>query len=135
VAPRPGIVIFVALWNFVWAFLEAVAGLMAVLGLVFGNFLAMSEEVARRWASAYPGEAGMLLFNFAAFFAAVLFLGLAIGTVFLGIGVLRGRSWAWYTQVVVSIFGLLAPPVGTAVSILVLILFFQKPVRDFFRIV
>ena len=78
-------------------------------------------------------------------FAAAAFFSLMTFFLVLGIGLLKGKKFAWYLQVAVSILGLLSVPLtllwsvftlpfGAILNIIILVFFFQPRVRDFFKV-
>jgi hypothetical protein len=69
-------------------------------------------------------------------FAVVLLAAAALAAflLVLGIGLLKGRKWAWYTQIVLSVLHLMNFPIGTIFSVLILILFFQEKTRERFGV-
>lgn len=130
----PGIVIFVAVLNFISAFFFAIFSALCTVALVFGNVLGISEYLVSKM-SEYPQTAhftaGMNLvftiallicFSFAVFFALV------------GVGLLKTHRLAWYFQIALSVLGLIGFPFYTILNALILVMFFQNNVRDHFRV-
>ena len=66
-------------------------------------------------------------------FFAVSFLFLLF-FLFLGLGLLKGKRLAWYFQIAMSTIGILGFPIGTILNGAILVLFFQAPIRDYFKV-
>lgn len=164
-APRrtPGVVIFVAILNFVGAaiFLFFTVFLAVVVPTILGVYKAILDKAtaeANQAIAGLPGAAFPPILNFYQFWmeklsqygaeaaapllALKLFLGIGIlVSMFfvalnfaVGIGLLRGVKFFWYLQIVLSVLGLLSFPLGTAINALILIFFFQSNVRSFFKV-
>jgi hypothetical protein len=70
-------------------------------------------------------------------FAAGLLCWLIFGIIALvyfiiGIGLLKGKGWARIVAIILAIIGLANFPLGTIISILILIYLFKSDVKDFF---
>ena len=144
VRKKPGIVIFVAVINFFWAAFFLMLSVFFALAIVFGAAWGVDGYVSHQMAqySASP--------NFSYGLAIVLgvvsafFFVLALFFLTLGVGLVRGKAYAWYMQVAMStlgllglplsVTGLLVLPLGAVINIAILIIFFQNPVRNYFRI-
>lgn len=130
----PGTVIFVAVLNFVLAFLSfSVAGVWGAL-LLFGRMMRIQHGAAARMDQVIP-EVDWL-FGLNVLFILMFVTGVLFFLYFLvlGMGLLRGKALAWYFEIATCILGLFLVPLGTALSIVILVLFFQGPIRDFFNI-
>ncbi len=141
---RPGFVIFVAVVNFFWAALFFMLCLFMALAIVFGVVWGMDRVVSQMMAqySSTPNFS----YGLAIFFgvASSLFFVVACSFLAVGIGLVRGKAYAWYLQVAMStlgllglplsVTGLLVLPLGAVFNIAILILFFQNSVRSYFRI-
>lgn len=125
----PGIVLFAVVLNFIAAAFWAVMLVIAAIGIVTGNAVGL-QPLAERVSQAGSAFAINFFFGVLAFFFA-LFLTFSF---YVGLGLLKGQKLAWYLQVAVSIVGLLAFPVGTVLNGLILVFFFQAPVRTHFKI-
>ena len=74
----------------------------------------------------------------------MLFFMIASFFLMLGIGLVRGKKFAWYLQIAVStmgllglplsVTGLLLLPLGALLNVAILVLFFQNPVRSYFKV-
>ncbi len=127
----PGIVLFAAILNFVGALAAAVMVFLGILGLFSGG---VADAVSQRLEAA--ASQAPLAFGTAFVFAFLLILGL-VGLVFsllVGVGLLRGRKFAWFIQVILSVFGLLGFPVFTVINALILVFFFQSRTREYFKV-
>jgi hypothetical protein len=146
--PRtPGVIIFAAILNFISAFVFLAAALVALLAAIFGNVLGIYDLMSRSIAQYAPSP------NFSyglVFLCAIFFLlFLAIGSFFaaVGAGLLKAKKFAWYSQVSLSIFGLVGFLSGSAFSLVLpvlplsavlngvlLVFFFRNRVRDYFKV-
>lgn len=130
----PGIVIFVAVLNFIASFfLFLLAGVSAML-LALGNAASFYNEVTSRINQVYSQynlSMGMNLL-----FGILLMGGLAFAVFYLliGVGLLKGQKLAWYFQIALSAFGLLGFPLGTVINAIILIFFFQQNIRTYFKV-
>jgi len=142
---KPGIVIFIAILQFFSAALFFLIGLFSVLALVFGARWGIDDYVSKQVAQYSP--TANFSFGVTVIFgaAAAIFLSLMVFFLTLGIGLLKGKKFAWYLQVAVSIFGLLTVPfaflwniftlpLGAVLNVVILVFFFQTRVRDFFKV-
>lgn len=130
----PGIVIFVAILNFITAaFLFLLAGLCLAV-LIFGNILSLYEFVSKQ-ITQVSGQATLGVGLNVIFGTALIFgLAFALFYLFVGLGLLKGRKLAWYFQVALSAIGLLGFPLGTILNGLILVFFFLPNTRAYFRI-
>ena len=134
-APRtPGIVIFVAVLNFISMTFFILLALFAVTILIFGNVIGvyqyMTDQIAHYSPELKLGLGlnviiGMLLF------VSVLF---SLFHLLTGIGLLKGKKIFWYIQIALSVLGLLGFPIATILNTVILVFFFQTTVRDYFRV-
>ena len=131
---KPGIVIFVAILNFfsaaAWFFGAALFTALLVFGNAIGFYQTITTRLQERLASRNLSVGLNAVFSF----FLVLGLFFAIYHLLLGIGLLKGKSAAWYVQIVAAIIGLILIPYGTVMSILILIFFFQSNVRNYFKV-
>ncbi len=133
--PRvPGPVIFVAIMDFLSVSFMGMLSLVALIALIFGNVMGLYDLVTSqmdRYMNAPNYSYGITFI-----FGALLFMCLSFVLFFvlLGIGLLKGKKAAWYTQVVLCVLGLFAFPFGTILNGVILFLFFRQPVRDFFKV-
>ena len=131
----PGIVIFVAVLNFLSSILFFLFTALSLAVLVFGNIMGIYEFVQSRISHFYTAPA-----NFSLGVNVLFGIFLAVSVFFLfffvlvGIGLLRGKKIAWYFQVALSVMGLLGFPFGTLLNVVILIFFFQSSVRDYFKV-
>ena len=133
-ARKPGVIIFVAVLNFISAAMMSALFLFSLLGLFFSSALGVMAKVSQR-ISEYAASANMT-FGVTFIFAALFFISAAFLIFFLwvGIGLLRGSKAAWYFQIGLSILGLLSIPFGTVLNAIILVLFFRPPVRNYFKV-
>ncbi len=142
---KPGIVILIAILQFFSAAFFLLLGLFSVLALVFGARWGIDDYVSKQVAHYSPNA--NFSYGVTVIFGAATGLFVALMTFFLvlGIGLLRGKKFAWYLQVAVSIFGLLTVPLtlpwgiltlhlGTILNVLILVFFFQPSTREFFKV-
>ena len=134
--PRtPGVVIFTAVLNFIAAFFAFLAAGVSVAGIFFGNAMGIAEKINRQLSEYSIPSVNLssgLTFFFVLLF--VLCLTMAITSLIVGRGLLKGKKWTWYVQVASSVIGLLGFPFWTLMNAVLLFLFFQKPVRDYFKV-
>ena len=130
----PGIVIFVAVLNFLSSGVFFVLSVLSTVVLIFGNVMGIYDFVTRQITQHYQTPNVSLGFNFV--FAGFLVVSLVFMLFFVmvGVGLLKGKRLAWYFQVALSVMGLLGIPFGTILNIVILIFFFQSPVRDYFKV-
>ncbi len=142
---KPGIVIFAAILQFfssaLFFFVSVISGLAIFFGSQWGIDQVVHEQMAQ-YANQPNFTYGLtILFSV----ALILFLGIAIFFLLLGIGLLAGKKFAWYLQVAMSILGLLSMPLtmmwnifvlplGAIINIAILVLFFQQRVRSYFKV-
>jgi len=141
---KPGIVILVAIPNFIFAaFFLMWAGFMA-LAIVFGAAWGVDTYVSQQmsqYATSPNFSYGLAwLFGGAAAFCLII----AMYFILLGVGLLGGKKFAWYLQVATSTVGLLGLPLGVTgifllplsaiINIVILVLFFQPRIRDYFKV-
>lgn len=142
---KPGIVIFIAIMQFFSATLFFLLGLFSVLALAFGASWGIDDYVSKQVAQYSP--TANFSYGVTVIFGvmAALFLALMVFFLILGIGLLKGKKFAWYLQVAVSIFGLLTVPlaflwniftlpIGAVLNVVILVFFFQPRVRGFFKV-
>lgn len=130
----PGIVIFVAILNFLSALFAFGLLLFSTALMVFGNFIGIYEFLTKQltqFSTQTNISLGLNVLFGLMFASSLLFL---VFYLFIGIGLLKGRKIAWFVQVAFSVMGLLGFPLGTILNTVILVLFFQAPVRDFFKI-
>ena len=143
---KPGIVIFVAILHFFSSALFLLLALFSLLAIFFGAAWGIDDYFSRQVTQMAP--AANFSYGLTIIFGAALaiFLGFFAFFVTLGIGLLKGKKFAWYLQVAFSIFGLLGLPLGllsaalfvlplgAIFNIVVLVLFFQPRIRDHFKV-
>ncbi len=130
----PGIVVIVAILNFIGAVALLLTAAVSVLMIFFGNFLGVYEALTKK-ISSYTTEINLAL-AVNIFFGVILFgcvVMLAV-SIWLGISLLKGKRAAWYVQIAVSIVGLLGFPLATVLNAVILIFFFQSTTRNFFKV-
>ena len=143
---KPGVVIFVAILHFFSGGLFVFLSLFCVLAMFFGAAWGIDDYFARQVTQVAPAanfSYGLTLIFGAAL---VVFLGFLTFFLTLGIGLLKGKKFAWYLQVAFSTLGLLGLPMsflgaaffvlpaGAVFNIVVLVLFFRARVRNFFKV-
>ena len=149
--PRtPGFVIFVAVLNFVSASFAVMGAGVSMLLLIFGNVWGVYGYMSRHMADwnqmsqhsplgpilpAAPDPAN-LTFGLNFLFGFILFLSLLFLAFFIAvsIGLLKGKRFAWYSQITMSVMGLIGFPVGTILNGIILVFFFQQPIRGYFKV-
>ena len=130
----PGVVIFVAILNFISASFAGVLALISLMVLIFGNIMGVADIMARQLSQMQSQTNLTYGVNF--IFMAIFIFSL-VGVIFfllMGLGLLKGKKYAWFTQLAMSIIGLAGFPVATLLNGIILVLFFQRPVRDYFKV-
>ena len=130
----PGIAIFAAVLNFISAGIFFIVTLVALVGLIFGNVMGIYERVSQsisELSTHAPLTVGMNLL-----FMSILVFTVTFAAFYLtvGIGLLKGKKYAWFCQVVTSVLGLLGFPFWTVVNTVILIFFFQSSVRNHYKV-
>ncbi len=131
---KPGIVIFAAILNFfscaAWFFGAALIVTLMIVGNAAGFYQSLTTQIQERLASQN------LSIGLNTFFSFFLILGLffTLFHLWIGLGLLKGKGAAWYTQIVAASIGLILIPYGTVVSIVILVFFFRSNVRSFFKV-
>lgn len=134
-SPRtPGIVIFVAVLNFISMAFFFFVSVLALIVLIFGNGIGIYDFITKQITTYSPQVNLSIGFN--VFFILALVFGIIFFVFYLleGIGLLRGKKYAWYFQVALSVLGLLGFPIGTILNAVILIFFFQSSIRGYFKI-
>lgn len=130
----PGMVIFVSVLNFITAGFAFLGMLISMVILIFGNVLGAADYVARQ-VSQMEAQAnlsyGVNFIFISVFLAALLVFALFMA---IGIGLLKGKKFAWFVQVAFSILGLLGFPFYTILNGVILFFFFRPRVRDYFKV-
>ena len=131
---KPGIVIFVGILNFfsstAWFFVVVIFATIMIFGNAIGFYQTITNQLQERLASQNLSLGLNAIFSIGLVFS----LFFAIYHLMLGIGLLKGKAAAWYTQIVTAIIGLVLVPYGTIISIVILIFFFQSNIRAFFKV-
>ena len=130
----PGIVIFVAVLNFIGSFFLFIASVFCLAVLVFGNIMGAYDFVTKQ-ITQYSGQPNLSMgLNFIIGMLLLVCLAFALFYLLIGVGLLKGKKLAWYFQIAMSTLGLLSFPFGTIISLLILVSFFQKNVRTHFKV-
>lgn len=129
---KPGIVIFAAILNFIAAASIALLALFCLAVVALGAVASFTKTIAEQVPQA-AGVSQTVLSVFLILTFAVLSAFVAV-YVYTGIGLLKAKKPAWYLQVVFSVLGLLAFPFGTVLYGVLLVMFFQARIRDYFHI-
>ena len=129
----PGIVIFVAVLNFLTAGLLLLSASVSLVVLIFGNVMGAYDFAQRQISQYYPNPGFNLGLNL--LFALFLFLSVVFLSffVFVAAGLLKAKRICWYLQIALCVMGIFAFPFGTVLNLVILIFFFQQNVRDYFK--
>ena len=130
----PGIILFVAILNFLSAAAGFLVAILSLLAMVLGASAGIYEHITNQLAQAQPPI--NLSFGMTFFFMLTLVLSAAFGAYFLliGLGLLKKKRYAWYMQVAMSVLGLLGFPVGTIINGVILAFFFRSSIRSHFNV-
>ena len=142
---KPGAVIFAAILNFFSAAALFSLAAFAALATLFGAAWGVDEYVSRQVSQFAPDPNFSYGVTVVLGLAVAVFLAFGLFFLVIGIGLLRGRKYAWYLQAAMSTFGLLGLPLsfltgalmlplGSVLNIVLLVLFFQPRVRGYFRV-
>ena len=145
---KPGIVILVAILQFFSSALFFLLSLLSGLAILFGASSGIDEYVTKQMSqvTSNPNFSYSLAILFGVLL--VLFLLVALFFLMLGIGLLRGKKYAWYLQVLISVFstlgllslplsmmsGVFLLPVNSILNVVILVFFFQDRVRRHFKV-
>ncbi len=142
---KPGIVIFVATLHFFSATLFLFLSLFCVLAMFFGAAWGIDDYFTRQMTQMVP--AANFSYGLTLIFGVALFVFLCFFSFFLvmGIGLLKGKKFAWYLQVAFSTLGLLSLPlgflwslfilpIGSIFNVVILFFFFRSRVRNYFKV-
>ena len=141
---RPGIVIFAAVLHFFKVALFGFLSLFCVFAMIFGASLGFDQYFREQMAHISPP-------NFSYGLAVIFGLALTVFVIFtgtflaVGIGLLKGKRYAWYMQIALSTLAILSLPLsmmwsftllplGAVMNIVILALFFRSPVRSYFKV-
>ncbi len=134
---RPGIVLFVAVLNFIVAFFAAcwfgICAVALLLGSAMGIYQAVMNEVSQRMPSMNTANFGVGLNFIFGFFLSMSLVTLVLA-IWIGLSLLKGKKFAWYVQVAFSVLGLFGFPIGTILNAVILLFFFQHSTRDYFKV-
>ena len=143
---KPGMVIFTAILHFFSAAMFLFLSFFCILAMFFGAAWGIDDFFSRQVTQVTPAanfSYGLTLIFGAAL---VVFLGFLTFFLLLGIGLLKGKKYAWYLQVAFSTIGLLSLPlgflgaaffllpIGALFNVALLVLFFQPRIRDYFKV-
>ncbi len=145
VVKKPGIVIFVAILHFFSAAFFLFLSLFCVLALFFGAAWGIDDFFTRQVTHYAPSANFSYGLTFVFIAALTVFLCFLLFFLSIGIGLLKGKKFAWYLQVAFSTLGLLSLPlgflwsmfvlpIGSIFNIVVLVFFFQARVRNYFKV-
>ena len=137
--PRtPGIVILAAIINFVsGGFVLMGTVLFSVIFFLFGQWWLWASRSSQaeipEWVASLNAAGPLFALGIflAGFFLMVLMAAIPLWT---GVGLLQRKRFAWYAQVVQSVFGLFFFPLGTVINCAALILFFRPNIREHFGV-
>ncbi|MFC1875095.1 hypothetical protein ACFLY3_02970 [Chloroflexota bacterium] len=117
---RPDLLILVAIWQFVSAFLLLI-GIAALSIFSFPEALGFLDG---------PANTGSIFGHSIAILFLLCLIGLSLAG---GIGVLKAKSWGRIISMVNAILSLFNIPIGTAIGILVLMYLVKPEVREYFE--
>ena len=131
---KPGIVIFVSILNFFSAALWFLGAGFFIMAIIFGNAVSFYQKITSQLQERLVTQNLSIGLNAVLLFFLVFSSCMAVYHLFLGIGLQRGKGFAWYIQIVTAIIGLILIPYGTIISLVMLIFFFQANVRNYFKV-
>ena len=120
---RPDLLLLVAIWQFLNAFL-CLIGIAAIAIFAFPG--ALGHYGAVNVGSDIGAIFGLSI--------AILFLLCCIGlSVAGGIGLLLGKAWGRIISIINAVLSLLSIPIGTVIGVLVLIYLTKSDIREYFE--
>jgi hypothetical protein len=128
---KPDLLILIAIWQFITAFI-ALVGIAAIVVFAF-------PAVTGYWDNTWSGmewRRGMIGVVFGLSVAILFLLCFLVFAVAGGVGLMlnRGREWARIISIVHSAFSLFFPPIiGTIIGTLGIIYLVKQDVRDYFN--
>lgn len=131
---KPGIVIFVAILNFVSAAFWLAGVLFSILFLVVGQAADLFQRTVTQLNQTLTSAGLSIGLTVVCAVVGTVCAAFVVFHLLLALGLLKGNRAAWYLQLVSSTLGLLFLPYGTIISIVILIFFFRGPVRDYFKV-
>lgn len=130
----PGVVIFMAILNFLSVSFLGILSVISVIALIFGNVMGLYDFVSSQMNQYMPAPNYSYGLTFIFGMALAVCLSFVLFFVLLGIGLLKGKKVAWYTQIVLLVLGLFGFPFWTILNGILLFLFFRQSTRDFFKV-
>ena len=130
----PGVVILVAILNFIWAFFALLFMLACIAISVFGNVMGLADFAARRLSEIQSTTNFTYGLNFAMILLFMIATTILFTALVVGIGLLKGKKFAWFMQVAFNIMGLIGFPIGTVINGVILFFFFQPRTREYFKV-
>ena len=118
---RPDLLILVAIWEFITAFL-ALVGLCAIAIFVF-------PDAINPWWGWGP-EVGTIFGLSIGILVLLCYIGIAIPG---GLGLLKGKEWGRILSIAHAALSLFWFPIGTVIGILSIIYLTRPEVRDYFN--
>jgi len=117
---RPDLLLLVAIWAFLSAFLYLI-GIVAIAIFSFPEALGFVHG---------PANVGSIVGQSIAIFVLLCCSGLSLAG---GIGILMAKSWGRIISIIVAVLSLFWFPVGTVIGVLVLIYLTRSEVREYFE--
>lgn len=118
---KPDLLMLVVVWEFLTAFL-------AFIGLLAIAILAFPDATASMWGSAIPGAI------FALSVGILILISYIIISVTAAVGIIKDQEWGRVLSIVHAAFTLIAIPVGTIISVLIIIYLTRQDVTEYFRL-
>lgn len=131
---KPAVVIISAVLNLIGAAIAGFVLLASVIGLLYGAGAGLFNTVTARMSELYPSINASFGISFLLGFLIVFSGTFTFFYLMLALSLLKGRKWAWYAQVCLSVVGLVGFPIWTVVNGVILYFFFQPPTRNFFKV-
>ena len=117
---RPDLLILVAIWQFVSAFL-------LTIGIAAIAVFALPEALGYKWG---PSDEGAIFGLSIAIFVLLCLIVLSLAG---GIGVLQGKNWGRLISVINAVLSCFNFPIGTVIGVLVIIYLMKPEVRAYFE--
>ena|SRR3989338_5678865 len=131
---KPGIVIFVAILNFISAMFWLSGVLFSILFLALGQAADLFQRTVTQLNQTLTSAGFSIGLTVVCSVVGTVCAAFALFHLLLALGLLKANRVAWYAQLVSGTLGLLFLPYGTIISIVILVFFFRAPVRDYFKV-
>ena len=131
---KPAVVIITAVLNFIGAAIAGLVLVASVVGLLYGAGAGIFSTITSRMSQLYPSINASYGVSFLLGFLIAFSGAFTFFYAMLALSLLKGRKWAWYAQVCLSVMGLVGFPIWTVVNGLILYYYFRPATRGYFKV-